>query len=314
LQHRPKGGALHLIGPAVEDIMALIRSKVSLRVAFAAAALMAASAAAPARAETTSERVLRDKKLSIGIHNRTPWGIRGPGGQATGFHPDLVRAAFAPLGVTTIEFTITDFGALIPGLIANRFDVVASGLGITPERCKVVAFSNPDMSIGDAILVRKGNPLGLHSYKDIAANPKARLGASRGSANARNATLSGVRESQLLLFQNTEATVSALTAGRVEAVTFSAPTAIGLLEDPNITGVERVSPFTGFIKPNGRENALYSAIAFRASDGDLRDIYNKRLAEMKADGTLAEIMKKYGFGDAEKAPDLTEQQICRGED
>ncbi|WP_439495655.1 ectoine/hydroxyectoine ABC transporter substrate-binding protein EhuB [Bosea sp. (in: a-proteobacteria)] len=294
----------------------MFASRLIQRRGFLTALLLGATmfGSAPLSAETAGDRVLREKKLSIGIHNRPPWGIRGSDGQATGFHPDLVRAAFAPLGVTEIAFTISDFGALIPGLIANRFDMVASGLGITPERCKVVAFSDPDMSIGDALLVKAGNPLGVHSYKDIAANPKVRLGASRGSANGKNATLAGVPESQMMLFQNTEASMSALMAGRVDVLTFSSPTVVGFLQDPNITGVERVKPFTGYIKPNGRESALSSAIAFRPADADLRDLYNKRLAEMKADGSLAAIMKKYGFGDAEKAPELTAQQICAGED
>lgn len=293
------------------ELPILSRRRVAGGLALSALVLAAGGAAA---AETASARILREKKLSIGIHNRTPWGLRGPDGQATGFHPDLVRAAFAPLGVTSIEFTISDFGALIPGLVANRFDIVASGLGITPERCQVVAFSDPDLSIGDAILVNKGNPYKIHSYTDVAANPKVKIGASRGSANGRNAAQSGIPESQLLLFQNTESTVAALKAGRVDVITFSSPTVIGLLEDPNITGVERALPFKGYIKPNGRENALYSAVAFRQSDLDLRDLYNKRLIEMKADGSLAALMKKYGFSDSEKAPELTQQQICRGED
>ncbi|MGX1786457.1 ectoine/hydroxyectoine ABC transporter substrate-binding protein EhuB [Bosea sp. NPDC055332] len=294
--------------------MSSIRSGAVRGIAFALVTLVGALSASVAPAETVKERVLREKKLSIGIHNRPPWGVRGEDGQATGFHPDLVRAAFAPFGVSNIEFTVADFGALIPALMANRFDLVASGLGITPERCKVVAFSDPDMSIGDAVLVKAGNPLRIHSYKDIVDNPKIRLGGSRGSANARNATLAGVPEGQLLLFQNTEATLAALGAGRVDAVTFSAPTAVDFLKDPNVKAIERASPFTGLLKSSGREAALYSAIAFRPADKDLRALYDKRLAEMKTDGTLKALMEKYGFTDKEAPPSLSGEQICRGED
>jgi polar amino acid transport system substrate-binding protein len=177
-----------------------------------------------------------------------------------------------------------------------------------------VAFSNPDLSIGDAVLVTKGNPFRIHSYQDIVANPKVKIGASRGSANAKNATMAGIPDAQMLLFQNTESTVAALKAGRVDAITFSSPTAIAVLEDPNITGIERVLPFKGYIKPNGRANLLYSAIAFRQADADLRDLYNQRLAELKTDGTVAALMKKYSFSEDEGAPDLTQEAICRRED
>src|SRR5262245_17284836 len=99
-----------------------------------AGSALAVPASRQAAAQTTRERILHDGRATIGIHNRRPWGFRSPDGQAAGFHPDLVRAALLPLGVRTIDFTIADFGALIPGMLANRFDMVASGLGITPER------------------------------------------------------------------------------------------------------------------------------------------------------------------------------------
>ena len=213
-----------------------------------------------------------------------PGGFRDDDGNATGFSPDLVRAAFEPLGINQIDFVITDFGALIPGLTARRFDAIASGLYITPVRCESVAFSDPDLSLKDAVIVKEGNPLDIHSYADIAAHADARLGLGRGSANVDNALGSGVTEDQIQLFQDTQSTVAALVADRVDAVSFSAPTVISLLSDPNLKGVERAVPFEGLIQENGREKSGYSAIAFRLDDTELRDAYNERLAEMKADG------------------------------
>ena len=113
------------------------------------------------------------KTLVVGIHNRTPWGYRDKQNDVVGYHPDIVRAVLAPLGVTKFEFVVADFGALIPGLLANRFDIIASGVAITPARCQQVLFSEPDLSVGDGLLVLKGNPLKLHSYEDIAKNPQA---------------------------------------------------------------------------------------------------------------------------------------------
>ena len=278
----------------------------------AGAAALMFSGVASAQGQSALERILSEKKITVGIHNGKPWGFKGEGGEVAGFSPDLVRAAFAPLGVEKIEFVITDFGALIPGLTARRFDAIASGLYITPVRCESVAFSDPDLSLRDAVIVKQGNPLNIHSYGDIAANPAARLGLGRGSANVDNALGAGVSENQIQLFQDTQSTVAALVADRVDAVSFSAPTVISLLSDPNLTGVERAAPFSGLIQQNGREKSGYSAIAFRLDDTDLRDAYNERLTEMKADGTVAEIMGKYGFTEAETAPDLAHDQICAG--
>ena len=264
------------------------------------------------QAQSGLERVTSEGKVTVGIHNRWPWGYRDENGEVAGFSPDLVRAAFVPLGVTEIDFVVSEFGALIPGLASKRFDAIASGLYITPVRCESVAFSDPDMAVKDAALVTKGNPLNIHSYADIAANPDIRYGGSRGSANAKNAAQAGVSEAQTSLFQDTESTLAALIGGRVDVISFSAATVAGIMADDNVSGVERAEPFTSVILPSGMEKSGYTAIAFHLDDTDLRDAYNERLAAMKADGTVASIMERYGFTKAETAPDLTQEDICAG--
>lgn len=162
------------------------------RVRWSALAVLAVLVALPngsALAETTKERVLREGKIVIGIHNRAPWGFRDEAsGQATGWHPDLLRAAFAELGVTELDIRVTEFGALIPGLLAGRFDAVASGLAITPERCLQVTFGSPDLKVPDAAIVVAGNPKQVDGFAAIAANSEIVMGAGRGSVSAKNAT------------------------------------------------------------------------------------------------------------------------------
>lgn len=266
-------------------------------------------AAAPC-ATQAQQSSLAGKTITIGIHNRAPWGYRDKNGAAIGYHPDLVRAALAPLGVKTIEFTVADFGALIPGLLANRFDIIASGVAITPARCQQVLFGEPDLSAGDGLLVLKGNPLNLHSYEDIAKNPAIKLGGGRGTENAKSALAAGVPEDRLLLFPNNEAVVSAMLAGRVDAATLSAPSVAGLMGDPNMKGVERAMPFKGYVKPGGQEYMMATAVVFAPKDQALRDLYNAQLARLKADGTLKAIMTKYGFTEAEMPPQASTAELC----
>src|SRR5690606_6183890 len=99
--------------------------------------------------------------VTIGIHNRAPWGFRTAEGDVSGYHPDLVRAVFSSLGIDKVDFVAAEFGALIPGLQAKRFDMIASGLAITPERCEQVLFSEPDLTIVDGLLIKQGNPEGI---------------------------------------------------------------------------------------------------------------------------------------------------------
>jgi polar amino acid transport system substrate-binding protein len=264
------------------------------------------------RAETTRERVLREGRIVIGMSNGAPWGYRGKNGEPAGFHPDLIRAAFESLGVSKVEIVITEFGALIPALTAQRFDAIAAGLYITPERCELVAFSDPDLKLADAALVAEGNPKGIHSYAQIATNPEIKFGVGRGSTTAKNAAAAGVPDERMLLFPDIQSNVSALLTGRIDVAAFSAPTVARILAEENIHGVERALPFQG-VQENGKERFGYSAIAFRKEDVDLRDLYNSRLKALKLDGTVARIMAKNGFSDQERAPDLTSRQVCGGQ-
>ncbi len=277
------------------------------------AATLVATPSASALAESTSERVLKTGKIVVGVHNKAPWGYRDAEGNAAGFHPELVVAALKPLGVFDVELIIADFGALIPGLQAGRFDAIASGLYITPKRCELVAFANPDLRLTDAVLVAEGNPLGIDSYETIAKNPKLRFGGTRGSVQSKNAAAAGIPDNQISLFQNTEATISALTAGRVDAIAFSAATANKVANDPNVKGIERAIPFTGLILESGKEKAGYAAVAFRQEDGDLRDMFNKELLALREAGTFDAIMANNDFSPQEKAAvSITYDQICSG--
>lgn len=274
-------------------------------------ALAFAVSGAPAYADI-KDTIIENKKVTIGIHNRQPWGFRAEDGSAAGFHPDIIRAAFERLGVTQVDFVITEFGALIPGLNAGRFDMVASGIAITPERCKVVIFSEPDLAVGDSLIVKKGNPLKLHSYADIVANPKVRLAGGRGTLNTKNAIDAGVPASQITYLGDAQAMLSALLANRVDAATLSAPSVAGLLKDPKLQGVERARPFTGLVR-DGVPAMMYTAIAFRSDDAALRDAYDEQLKALKADGTVDKLRGKYGFTDDDKVdPAVTTEQVCAG--
>lgn len=262
-----------------------------------------------ASAETTKERILREGRIVVGIHNRSPWGYRDDKtGEPTGWHPDILKAAFAELGVTNLEFQVTEFGALIPGLLAGRFDAVASGLAITPDRCKQVAFGAPDLQAPDAAIVVAGNPKKIHGYADIADDESIIMGAGRGSVVTTNAKAAGVPETRMLLFPDIESNLSALRAGRIDTALMASPTVIGLLAG-NGHGLERAVPFDV-----GQASTNFAAIAFRKEDVDLRALYDEQLAKLKGTETFAAIMGKYGFGDAEAVPaGITATDLCNRE-
>ncbi|WP_342709886.1 ectoine/hydroxyectoine ABC transporter substrate-binding protein EhuB [Bradyrhizobium sp. B124] len=277
----------------------------------AAVALSWAFAASGASAESLKDQVATEGRITIGIHNVWPWGIVNDHGSASGIHPDVLKAVTEQLGVKKVEFVVMDFGALIPSLQARRIDAVASGMNITPPRCQQVTFSDPFMISGDAVLVRKGNPLNIHSYQDIAQNSRIRVGDMRGASTTPNALAAGVSKDQIQLFPDASAEVAALLSGRLDALLFATGSALGILRDPNVKGIERAMPFQGLVQ-NGKEQVAYAGIAFRKEDSDFVALFNKALAQKKADGTVAGILAQYGFSSLkDNVPNgITAMTVC----
>jgi polar amino acid transport system substrate-binding protein len=89
--------------------------------------------------------------LRVGVVSNEPFVTRDAKGELTGFSIDLGRQLAADLGVD-VEFVPTSWTQVIPDLIGRQFDLIASGLWITPARALVVNFSAPT-SIGAMYLV-----------------------------------------------------------------------------------------------------------------------------------------------------------------
>ncbi|WP_321897268.1 ectoine/hydroxyectoine ABC transporter substrate-binding protein EhuB [Burkholderia cepacia] len=275
------------------------------RGAWAAGVCASAILLAPSvsNAQTSTERVLKDGHITIGIFNQSPWGYVGNDGKAAGIGPDMIAAVLGPIGVKKVDFVVMDLGALIPSLLARRIDAVASGLAITEQRCQQVIFTNPDVVVGDGVVVLSGNPHNIHSYANIVANPSLTLGGQRGSSNTANAKLAGVPRDRLLEFPDTHSGLAALLSGRTAADTESIATAIKVTSDPALKGkIELARPFKGAILANGIEAANYAAIAFRKEDLELRNAYNRSQEKVRNEGTLRKILDRNGLADAPLAP------------
>ena len=99
--------------------------------------------------------------VTVGLANEIPYGYEDEEGNILGEAPDVARAVLAELGIDNIEAEVVDFGALIPGLQAGQYDMIAAGMFITPERAEQIIFSDPDYCSTYAFAVAEGNPLGV---------------------------------------------------------------------------------------------------------------------------------------------------------
>ena len=79
------------------------------------------------------EKVIRRGTLYVGLTSIVPWAMRNKGGEFIGFEIDVARRLADDIGVE-LELMPTDYPDLVPALQAGDFDVIISGLGITPAR------------------------------------------------------------------------------------------------------------------------------------------------------------------------------------
>src|SRR5690606_4794627 len=107
------------------------------------------------------------------------------------------------------------------------------------------AFSEPNFAIGDALLVKGGNPKNLHSLEDIAKDPSIVLAYQTGAgAIAEHALKSGVKPQQMVTLPDQPAFIAAVKGGRVDAVLYPALSVQMIVDTAKDPGIERAEPFT----------------------------------------------------------------------
>jgi len=264
----------------------------------------------PEQEETTLQTAQRLGFVTVGFANEKPYAYTTPDGQLTGEAVEVARVILKRLGINEMNGVVTEFGSLIPGLKAKRFDIITAGMYITPKRAMEVAFANPEYSIGEALAVKKGNPLNLHSYKDIANNPKARIAVMSGAIETEYLKKSGVKPEQMILVPDQSSAIAALQAGRADAITMTGPSLQSVLESAKDPNLERVMDF---IQPeiDGKSVRGYGAAAFRKEDQDFVDAYNRELQKLKDSGELQKILEPFGFTEHELPGDKTAEELSQ---
>jgi len=263
-----------------------------------------------AYAQDTLARIKKEGVVRVGFANEAPWSFAQSDGSVAGADFELATLVFGKIGVANLEGVVTKFGSLIPGLKANRFDVVVAGFYIRPARCEQVAFSEPTVAVGDAIVVKAGNPKKISSYKTVIADPSLKLAGVVGAATAQNAKNAGIPDSQLIMFPDFVSAVAALKAGRVDGALQTAITAQTTVKTSNDPTIERALPFEQAVI-NGKPTINYAGFAFRPEDKDLVDAFNAELAKTLGGPEHLKILEKYSISPNEIPKGMTTATLCK---
>lgn len=223
-------------------------------------------------------------------------------GQPSGSDVEVAKAVLARMGIANVEMRKVEFADLLPGVAEGRW-TMNTGLFVTPERCKTVAFSNPIWALVDGMIVRTGNPKHISSYAS-AGKSDARVGVVKKTVQLEAARAAGLPADRILAFDTQEEIIAAIKEGRVDAY---AATALGnrallaQLKDPDLAVAEPFAPPT----ENGRQAAGFGAFSFNKNDSEFVARFNAELGKFLGSDEHRAILAKYGFGQGEIEPALT---------
>ena len=270
------------------------------------AATVAFMPALAAHAEGLMDRA-KGEGLRVAFYNFKPYAYKDDSGNLTGTDVETLRAVLDSMGGKIAEAKSTDWGALIPGVKANRFDVVAAGMFVTPKRCAEVQFSEPTFGIQQAMVVTKGNPKSVTNYESL-AQQGLKVGVVSGSAQKGYAVAVGVNEANIAQLPDNPTGVAALRAGRIDAWAVSAPGVRQIIASLSDAPIEATAPFS---EVAGKVAVSHGAFAFRPEDADFVAAFNVELKAFIGSDAHVALLQEHGMT-ADELPISATAELCEG--
>ncbi|HRW13592.1 MAG TPA: amino acid ABC transporter substrate-binding protein, partial [Syntrophomonas sp.] len=243
----------------------------------------------PPEQQQTGDTSFQDIKdqgyFTLGLDDAfPPMGFREEGtNEIVGFDIDLAKEAAKRMGVE-VKFQPVVWDTVIEELNNGNIDVIWNGLTITPARQEQIAFTKPYISDRQIIVVQKGSAI---TNKAGLAGKKVGIQAASSAIEAVEkdaATFESLGE--LVQFDNNNDALLDLKSGRLDAVVVDEVVGRYYL-------AKHAEDYDVMEENFGSEDF---GIGVRKTDKTFLEELQKALDAMKADGTSAEISKKW-FGE-----------------
>lgn len=178
----------------------------------------------------------------------------------------------------------TVFSALIPSLTASKIDIISAGMLKTPARAEVVDFSDPVYSYGEGLIVKADD---AKAYKGLDDLKGEAVGAQVGTAFLDMLNKKGGFK-EVRSYDSISDMMRDVALGRIKA---------GLGDQPIVAYQlsQGANPNVKLAKDYKPTNVGDVCLVVRKGDAETLARVNKGIAAIKADGTLAKIVKKWNL-------------------
>ena len=203
-----------------------------------------------------------------------PYNFLNDDGEVDGFEREVGDEVCARAELTC-EWVTNEWDSIIPNLVSGNYDVIIAGMSITDERDEVIDFSQgytqPDPS----------------AYLAMSEDVDLENGVIAAQTGTIQAAFIAGTGATLLEFATPDETVAAVKSGEADAVladkSFLQPIADS---DAEVMLLEQEELIGGGV-----------GLGVRESDGELLETLDAAITSMKEDGTLNELIAKWGVGE-----------------
>lgn len=214
-----------------------------------------------------------------------PFTYKTPSGQPTGFDVDIAEAICSEIQRKCV-YVEQIWDGMIPGLLAQQYDVIISSMSITEERLQQVDFSNKYYNTPSRIVVKADTP-----FTDLASLKGKRIGVLKGSTQERYA-MGELRPAgvNVVPYEAQDQVYLDIRSGRLDGtVADSVEVTGGFLSKPEGEGYGFVGPVLNDVQYFG--NGV--GVAMRKGQDELRAQINTAIDAIRSNGTYESISRKY---------------------
>jgi polar amino acid transport system substrate-binding protein len=234
----------------------------------------------------TLATIVKRGVLRVGVAPAEPFVMRDANGELTGYSIDLARRFADDLGVK-VSFVPTTWSQIVPDLLGNHFDIILSGLWVTPARALVMNFT--EATSVEVVHLVAGKPLAaaMKAREDF-NRPDVRIVVYAGTVQEGIAARL-FPKAQIVKVEGGGDQIAPLIEGKAHAALLTTPTpdlAVG------------AAPDRLFLPSASALQSTATAAAIRKGDPDFLNYLNSWLAFQRESGFVAE-RTAYWFKSAE---------------
>ena len=230
--------------------------------------LIAAAAASLAAGAATAQDVVR-----MGTEGAyPPYNFINDEGEVDGYERELGDLLCERAGLTC-EWVTNDWDSIIPNLTSANYDTIMAGMSITDERDEVIDFTQNYI------------PPAASAYAALSDGVDLEGGVIAAQVNTIQASYVAESGATLLEFATPDETVAAVRNGEADAV---------FADKDYLVPIVEADAEMSFV---GEDVALGGGVGMGLREGDpLLEVFDPIIGELKADGTLNEMIIKW-FGE-----------------